>query len=45
MNSGGSLSYQEVMEMPVPAINMFVKKLNEMREAQNEAIRKRSKGR
>lgn len=42
INSGGSLDYQSVMSMPVPAVKMYVKKLNEIREAQNEQIRKAS---
>ena len=31
--------------MPVPSVRLFVKKLNEAREAQNEAIRKQSRSR
>jgi hypothetical protein len=35
LNSGGAINYQDVLCMPVPAIELFVSRLNAIREDQN----------
>ena len=41
LNSGGSVSYQDVMTMPVPAVQLLIKRINHMREEQNKATNSR----
>ena len=41
LNSGGAVSYQDVMTMPVPAIQLLVKRINHMREEQSKAMNQR----
>jgi len=36
LNSGGAMNYQDVLSMPVPAITLFVQRLNAIREDQNQ---------
>jgi hypothetical protein len=45
LNSGGAFNYQSLMTMPVPAIQMFINKLNKQREEQNNQMKKMSKSR
>ena len=40
LNSGGAINWQDVMTMPVPAINLFIKKVNEQRENEKQAMAK-----
>jgi hypothetical protein len=36
--SGGSFSYQDLMTMPLPAITLLVKRINEKTERQQQAM-------
>lgn len=40
INSGGSVSYQDVMSMPLPSIGLMIKRINHMREEQSRAFNK-----
>jgi hypothetical protein len=39
IKSGGLLSYEEIMSMPVDSIALFIKRLNAVREEQNQAAK------
>ena len=41
LSSGGSLSYEDVMNMPVPAIQLFVEVINKRAEDQKASSRRR----
>ena len=47
IKSGGLLSYEEIMGMPLDALSMFVERLNKHREEQNQAAKaaRKPKGR
>lgn len=40
LNSGGAINWQDVMTMPVPAINLFISEMNEQREREKQAMAK-----
>jgi hypothetical protein len=40
LHSGGAVSYQDVMTMPVPAIQLLIESINKRNEAKNAAIQK-----
>ena len=41
LNSGGAVSYQDVMTMPLPAIQLLIHRINHMREEQAKAANSR----
>ena len=43
--SGGAVSYQDLMTMPLPSVALLVKQLNAKTEKQNEAMAQRSRRR
>ena len=40
LNSGGAINWQDVMTMPVPAITLFIKQINDQREREKQAMAK-----
>jgi hypothetical protein len=40
LNSGGAISYQDVMTMPVPTLGLMIKRINENTEKRVQAMRK-----
>ena len=40
LNSGGAINWQDVMTMPVPAISLFIKQINDQREREKQAMAK-----
>ena len=43
IKSGGLVTYEEIMGMPIDSLAMFVERLNEFREEQNLAMEQASK--
>jgi hypothetical protein len=40
LNSGGAISYQDVMTMPIPTLKSMIKRINENTEKRVQAMRK-----
>ena len=40
LNSGGAISYQDVMTMPVPTLGLMIKRINENTEKRVQAMKK-----
>lgn len=45
LNSGGAISYQDVMTMPVPTLGLMIKRINENTEKRVQAMKKAQQAR